>query len=334
MARLIVGCWQLAADHGASWERERVLAELEALVDAGYTTFDCADIYTGVEELLGELLRRVDPERVQVHTKYVPDRSTLAHLRPRQVRTAVDRSLARLGVERLDLVQLHWWDWEVPGWLEAAAELDALRAAGKIRCLGVTNTDCAHLAALLDAGLAIVSNQVQYSLLDRRPEHGMTALCAERGVRLLAYGSLAGGFLSARWHGAPEPTGSLANRSLVKYGLIVDESGGWQALQRLLDELERISRRHGASEAAMAVRWALERPGVAAAVVGAGVRTRLDEIGRVWDVSWDIGDLERIELVRAAGTGGPAGEVYALERVPGGRHAGILRTELHGEETE
>jgi aryl-alcohol dehydrogenase-like predicted oxidoreductase len=332
VARLIVGGWQLAADHGAGHDRETVLGELEALVDAGLTTFDCADIYTGVEDLLGELLRRVGPGRVQVHTKYVPDRSRLAGLGAAEVRAAVDRSLVRLGVERLDLVQLHWWDWEVPGWLEAAAELDRLRAEGKIRCLGVTNTDVPHLVALLDAGLPIVSNQVQYSLLDRRPEHGMGALCTARGVHLLSYGSLAGGFLSDQWLGAPEPAEPLANRSLVKYRLILEEAGDWELVQRLLAAVGAVARAHGADVAAAAVRWVLDRPAVAAAIVGAGIRSRPGTLEGIRRTVWDEAANERIDRILAAGRGGPAGDVYELERIPGGGHASILRTELHREE--
>lgn len=332
VARLVVGCWQLARDHGGRWERATVLRELEGLVDAGLTTFDCADIYTGVEELLGELARRVGRDRVQVHTKYVPDRSHLADLRPADVRAAIDRSLARLGVERLDLVQLHWWDWEVPGWLEAAAELARLREEGKIRCLGVTNFDVPRLRSLLAAGLSVVSNQVQYSLVDRRPENGMTALCRSHGVRLLGYGSLAGGFLSERWLGAPEPEEPLPNRSLVKYRLILGEWGAWSVFQGLIEQLTHVARRHRVSPATAAVRWVLDRPTVAAAIVGAGLRSRLDETSRVWGFSWDAEDLARIEQALAAGTGRPAGDIYELERVPGGRHGSILRTELHREE--
>ena len=332
MARLIVGGWQLAADHGKAYDRETVLGELEALVDAGLTTFDCADIYTGVEELLGELLRRVGPRRVQVHTKYVPDRSRLAGLGAADVGAAVDRSLGRLGVERLDLVQLHWWDWEVQGWLETAAELDRQRAAGKIRCLGVTNTDVPHLTPLLDAGLPIVSNQVQYSLVDRRPEHGMTELCASRGVHLLCYGSLAGGFLSDQWLGAPEPAEPLANRSLVKYRLILEEVGDWELVQRLLGEVGAVARVDGADVAAAAVRWVLNRPAVAAAIVGAGIRSHPGTLEGIRRTVWDEAAYERIDRILAAGRGGPVGHVYELERMPGGRHASILRTELHREE--
>ena len=113
--------------HGSQVENDVAEKCVHAALDAGITTFDCADIYTGVEELIGGFLSTLGPSerlRVQVHTKCVPDRDSLASLDARQVAALVDRSLVRLGVERLDLVQLHWWDYDVPGYVEAARWLD------------------------------------------------------------------------------------------------------------------------------------------------------------------------------------------------------------------
>jgi len=335
VARVINGGWQLAADHG---DRRRpageVVDDLLRLAEAGFTTFDCADIYLGVEELFGELWRRWRarggaPEALQIHTKYVPDRSSLAAVDARAVERAIDRSLSRLQTERLDLVQFHWWDFSVPGWVEAASALDAQRRAGKILHLGVTNFDTDRLRELLDAGLPVVSNQVQYSLLDRRPERAMSALCAERGVHLLAYGSLAGGLLSARWLGREAPlAGGMANRSLTKYRLIGEEAGGWPALQGLLAALAGVAARHGVSAANVAARWTLDRPGVAAILLGAANADHAQENRRLFAL--ELGSEDRALLDRAlAACPSPVGDPFELERRPGGRHAAILKTELH-----
>ncbi len=351
VARLINGGWQLAADHETTVEgrgadrgrtdrgrvdRGRVVGELVSLAEAGFTTFDCADIYTGVEELYGELARCWRAfgrpiEDLQIHTKYVPDRSSLAALDRRAITRAVNRSLDRLGVERLDLVQFHWWDFEIPGWVEAAATLAELRAAGKIREIGVTNFDCRRLGALLEAGVPVAAHQVQYSLLDRRPEHGMVELCIAYDVALLCYGTLAGGLLTERWLGAEAPTpGEEANRSLAKYRLIVEEAGGWQAFQGLLAALAEVADRRQASLANVAARWVLDRPGVTAAIVGAASTDHLEENARLFELELDAQD--RAELEAALGScPSPAGDPYELEREPGGRHGAILRTELHGE---
>lgn len=331
--RLINGGWQLAADHADRQHgRERVLAGLERLAHAGLTTFDCADIYTGVEELLGELRRRLLPSgiEIEVHTKFVPDRSELPRVSRRYVESIVHRSLTRLGVERLDLVQFYWWDWEVPGWIDTALWLDDLRREGKIGRIGVTNTDVGHLAELLKAGVPILTNQVQYSLLDRRPDNGLVAFCREQGVELLCYGTLAGGFLTDAYLGAEDPDTLLPNRSLVKYRLIIDEFGGWAAFQRLLAMLGQIATRHGASIANVATRWVLDRPSVGAAIVGATGSQHLADNLRLLDLELSAEDRVAIDQALIDHPG-PPGDVFSVERIWEGPHGRILRTELNRE---
>lgn len=329
--RVVNGCWQLAAGHSARrLDSERVLSGLERLARAGFVTFDCADIYTGVEELLGELRRRLALAGIDIgiHTKFVPDRSALASLSRRDVERTVHRSLRRLGVERLDLVQFHWWDWSVPGWAEAALWLDELRRRGDIARLGVTNTDTVRLAEILDAGVPIVTAQVQYSLLDRRPENGLAQLCRRRGVALLCYGSLAGGFLSETWLDRPPPAPPLANRSLEKYRLMIDEAGGWKPFQHLLARLDRIARRHGATVANVASRWVLDRPAVGAVILGATGDRHLDENRRLFEMELGAAELGELESYLGEHPG-PPGDVYSVERQWRGPHARLLRTDLN-----
>ena len=206
---IIIRLWQLSAGHARSGveDRSRVLADLERFVEAGLCTFDCADIYTGVEELLGDLRRRLSSRAapIRVHTKFVPDRDALATINRGYVERVIDRSLRRLGVECLDMVQFYWWDDDIPGCLETAGWLCDSQRAGKIGLIAATNLDVAHLSELASAGIHLVCNQVQYSVLDRRPEHAMADYCATNGGHLLCYGTVAGGFLSNRWLGIPEP---------------------------------------------------------------------------------------------------------------------------------
>ena len=196
---LVRGCWQLSQGHGPEWSRRRAFAALDEAAAGPEPLFlDCADIYTGAEQLLGDWLaaRPASAGQTVVFTKFVPDLDALATIDRSYVRDIVLRSRDRLGVEALELVQFAWWDLSQPGWLRAAEWLTELREEGVVRNIGVTNFDCAALTALLDAGIPVVSNQVQFSLLDRRPRRGMTDLCLRRNVTLLAYGALAGGLLS------------------------------------------------------------------------------------------------------------------------------------------
>jgi aryl-alcohol dehydrogenase-like predicted oxidoreductase len=327
---LLKGGWQLGGGHGHI-DAEAALADMDRFVDAGITTFDCADIYNGVEALIGEWLKRRGARSttipVQVHTKYVPDLDRLAtHSRTDVVR-GVDRSLVRLGVDRLDLVQLHWWDYDVPGYVDAAVWLDELRRAGKIRHVGLTNFDKRRLTEILTAGVPIVSHQVQYSVLDRRPANGMVAQCAGEGIGLLCYGALAGGFLSDRYAGRPDPEPPLENRSLVKYRLIIDEFGGWNRFQEMLSALGQIAARYHVGIGTVAIRWVLDQPGVSGVIVGARHARHLDQIVQASALTLDEDDRAAVARVQSESKG-PAGDAYDLERVKGGRHASVMRYTL------
>ena len=327
---LLKGGWQLAGGHGPV-DVSAAMADMDRFVDAGVTTFDCADIYTGVEVMIGEWLKRRrkrdEAVPVQVHTKYVPDLDRLPTLSRTDVERGVDRSLARLGVDRLDLVQLHWWDYDIPGYVDAAAWLDDLRRTGKIRHIGLTNFDHLRVAEIVAAGIPVVSHQVQYSVLDRRPAGALAAQCSHEGIGLLCYGALAGGFLSKDYLGRPDPAPPLENRSLVKYRLIIDEFGGWSRFQEMLAALDEVAARHGVGIGAVAIRWVLDQPGVSGVIVGARHARHLDQIRQACVLALDDDDRARVMRVQSA-SNGPSGDVYALERVKGGRHAAIMRYTL------
>jgi aryl-alcohol dehydrogenase-like predicted oxidoreductase len=324
ISRVAKGNWQLAARHGTPYPREQAVEDMRRFVEAGINAFDCADHYVGVEETIGEF-RRTYPalaKQLRVSTKYTPDRDLLVRLKRSDVFQALDTSLSRLGVEQLDLVQFHWWDYDVPGCVQAMHWLKEAQAAGKIAHLGTTNFNVARLREILDSGVRLLTNQLQYSVLDHRPERGMVELCRRHGVHLLCYGTVAGGFLSRRWLGRPDAS-PYANRSLVKYRLIIEDFGGWTLYQELLGVLDDIARRHRSSISAVAVRYALDKPQVAAALVGARDASHLDETLEIFRLELDAEDHRRIAAVVGRARG-PAGDCYDLERIKGGVHAGIM----------
>ena len=335
VSRIVTGAWQLSEGHQARRSREEVFEAFSRAVNAGITAFDCADIYVGVEDLLGDFLREYRQregseaaDRIRIHTKLVPDLGALSTLDKAYVERIVNRSLHRLGVERLDLVQFAWWSYEVDRWVEAAGWLDQLRQDGKLSQIGATNFGVKALKAMVDAGIPIRTHQVQYSALDHRASGAMAEYCLKQGIGLFCYGTLAGGFLSNRYLGVPDPAGAPSNRSLVKYRLIIDEYGGWDAFQSLLAGLHRIARRHDATIAQVALRYVLDRPGVTAAIVGVSSAERVPETVRAFDLKLLDHERETIrELARAAP--GPEGPVYGLERIKGGRHAAIMKYGLN-----
>jgi aryl-alcohol dehydrogenase-like predicted oxidoreductase len=265
--------------------------------------------------------------RIQIHTKFVPDLSDLAQVDRSYVTRVIDRSLRRLGVERLDVVQFHWWSYDAPRYVEAALELDRLRCAGKIGRIGVTNFDTPRLREILEAGVPVATNQLQYSLLDRRPSGAMTALCQAHDIVELCYGTVAGGFLSDRWLGQAEPH-DLTNRSLIKYKLIIEDCGGWEFLQSLLKVLRVIATKHGVDIATIATAATLAYPRVAAAIVGA---TSARHVAANVAAAAVVLDTEDREMLRAARDGGAEveGDVFSLERDRNGRHGRIMKYELN-----
>ena len=334
ISRVIRGGWQLASGHGAVKSDDPV-ADMAAFADAGITTFDCADIYTGVEELLGRfrfayrVLRGQEAlDRIKVHTKFVPDLDILPRITKSYVESVIDQSLRRLKLERLDLVQFHWWDYDAPRWLETAQWLNELRLAGKIHKVGASNFDTEHMLAMVEGGVPLTSMQVQYSLLDSRPAKRMAQAAAQNGISLLCYGTVAGGFLGDRWLGQPEPTGSFENRSLIKYKLIINDFGGWDLFQTLLETLRQIADKHGVDIATVASAAMLARPAVAAVIVGARNRSHLASNLAISGIDLTRDDHDRIASVLATAND-LDNDVYMLERDRTGRHGSVMKYNLN-----
>ncbi|MWV41970.1 aldo/keto reductase [Natrialba sp. INN-245] len=324
---IITGAWQLAEDHSDNRTNTPV-EDLFTFVDAGFSTFDCADHYTGVEELLGTFREQYRDETgsypgINVHTKFVPDKSKLDSITPEYVERIIDRSRRRLNVDSLDLVQFHWWDYEIDNYVKTMEILHDLKKDGKIDHLGVTNFDVRHLEELIDAGIPVISNQVQYSLLDDRPERELVDFCEEHDIKLLCYGTLAGGFLTERYLGEPEPEHPMENRSLTKYKLIIEENGSWSDFQMLLEELSTIADKHEVSIANVASRYILQRPRVCSAIVGARNTNHIDDNLRTTEFKLDSQDMKRIERALDEFDGVPGG-VYIAEREDP-KHANIMK---------
>jgi len=335
VSRVIVGGWQFSRGHGGGIpDGESPVSFLSELVSRGFTTFDCADIYTGVEEMLGEFLgfhrSRGSETPVQIHTKFVPDLEVLTSIDRRYAERIIHRSLRRLGVETLDLVQFHWWDFAVPGYVEVMGWLDDLKTEGKIRHLGVTNFDEEHLVKLVEEGAEIISNQVQYSVLDRRPEKALVPYCMTHGISLLCYGALAGGFLTDGYLGRSEPPGEMENRSLVKYRLIIGEVGGWPGYRRVMEALHDLAARAKVSLATVALRYVLDRPGVAATITGIDTLAHADQLRSAMELILDPDAWEVLDSVLSESPI-PPGPVYGLERDRLGPHGSIMRYNLNQE---
>ena len=305
ICRVLNGMWQVSGAHGPI-NSEAAVQGMIGYHDEGFTTWDLADHYGPAEDLVGEFRRRMinfgGPEelgRVQAFTKWVPRPGPMTRA---IVEENIGIALRRMDVETLDLMQFHWWDYNNPAYLDALDHMSQMRDEGSIRHLALTNFDTDHLRTIIDHGTAIVSNQVQYSLVDMRPEVNMVPYCLENGVKLLTYGTVCGGLLTDRYLDQPEPSrGDLTTASLGKYKQMVDAWGGWELFQELLRVLRGIANKHGVSIANVAVRYILDRSAVAGVIVGVrlGVSDNRAENARVFGFSLDEEDLERIGTVKA-----------------------------------
>ncbi len=323
--RLLKGNWQIAEDHSdREFDDNELMEDLVTFAEGGMTTYVCGDIYVGVEAKLGKF-RQLYKDRygeeaaanIKVFTTYVPYFLEEEHLRNHNFGDAeniVNRSLERLGQERIDLIQMHWWEFAIPGHVDMALHLQKLQQAGKIDKLAVTNYDVKHTKEILDAGVDLVSNTVQYSLTDRRPENGMVELCANHDMKLLCYGALGGGLFSDKWLGIPDPgRPAFENVSLDKYYRIVCDFGGWALFQRLLQTLKDIGAKHGVSTGNVAIRYILEQDQVGAVIVGARHTRHLQENLKVFGFSLDEGDNDKINTILAESQG-PGGDIYSVDR--------------------
>jgi len=305
ICRLLNGLWQVSGGHGRI-DPVAAVTEMVGYHDAGFTTWDLADHYGPAEEFIGAFRRQLAArsglqalEQVQAFTKWVPAPGPMTR---QIVERAVDVSRRRMDTETLDLLQFHWWDYRDARYLEALEHLAALRATGKLRHLGLTNFDTQRLEIMKRQGLPIVSNQVQYSLLDRRPEVAMVPFCQEQGIVLFTYGTLLGGLLSERYLGRPEPgPRDLTTASLRKYKQMIDAWGGWPLFQELLQAANQIASRHGVSIANVAARAILDQPAVAGVIVGTrlGVAEHRAENARVFSFHLDPEDWARLDAVHA-----------------------------------
>ncbi|MFM7194421.1 MAG: aldo/keto reductase [Bacteroidota bacterium] len=298
ISRIITGMWQVAdlERNGSKIDPAAAADTMNAYAVAGLDTFDMADHYGSAEEITGTFRMRHPNTPSTLLTKWVPDPSAVSR---EATRAAVTKALVRMRTERLDLLQFHAWQYSNPNWLDCLWWLEELKKEGFIANIGVTNFDTAHLNIAVKSGITISSNQVCHSLLDRRAAVAMADFCLNQNIALLAFGTLAGGFLSERWLGKPEPNAELLDTwSQMKYKRFIDQAGGWDRYQELLALLKSIATSHGSTIAQVASKFILDTPGVSAIIIGArfGASDHLNENLRLYDI--DLSDEERERIIQ------------------------------------
>jgi aryl-alcohol dehydrogenase-like predicted oxidoreductase len=289
ICRILNGMWQVSGGHGQIDQKSAISEMLEYHKD-GFTTWDLADIYGPAESFIGEFRKQLssnDLSKSQALTKFVPNPGPMTKS---IVEYYVEQSLLKMNTESLDLIQFHWWDYDNPSYLDALTNLFKLQSEGKIKHIGLTNFDTVRVKIMIEKGFNLITNQVQYSILDQRPEKLMVPFCQKHGMQLLTYGTLLGGFLSEKYLNSSEPSrADLITSSLQKYSNMIDAWGGWQLFQELLQVLSKIAKKHDSSIANVSTKFILDKPAVAGVIIGArlGISEHREDNAKVFGLHLD-----------------------------------------------
>jgi aryl-alcohol dehydrogenase-like predicted oxidoreductase len=304
VSRIALGCMSYGSPEWRPW----VLAEEDArpffrrAVEAGINFFDTADMYSlGVsEEVTGRLLREIALlDEVVIATKVFFPHSrgpNMGGLSRKHIQQACEASLRRLGVDCIDLYQLHRLDPKTPI-DEVLAALDQLVSQGKVRYLGVSSCYAWELAralgrADLHGWSRFVSMQNHYNLVYREEEREMIPLCETEGIGLVPWSPLARGLLagSRRSRDDRESTVRSGNDPLAEH--LYDQPSDWEVVEAVVD----VARNRGVEPAQVALAWLLSRPAVAAPIVGATKLAHLDQAIAAIDIELSEEETSALEL--------------------------------------
>ncbi|KAF8310660.1 Aldo/keto reductase, partial [Clavulina sp. PMI_390] len=307
--RLWVGLWQLSSPAWGTAPMSKIKAEMRAHLASGYTTF--ADHYGSAEIIFGQFR----------HTTTVPIcadkwcifRNPSTPMTLESTEEAVRERMRRTSIsDGMDVLQIHWQDYSNPQlYLDVFHQLLELRRSKRLRIdvLGLVNFDTKRVVEICEAmgPGEVLTNQVQFSLVDVRPLYGMTDACQKHGVKLLTYGTFCGGFLADKWLGRqqPDPYRDQITPSQRKYlDVILNAWGGWDLFQELLTVLRTIADRHSTDDdhfsiSNVATRWVLDQPAVGAVIVGArlGVTEHRADNARVFKLHLTTEDKQAISAI-------------------------------------
>jgi len=302
--RLWVGLWQLSSTAWGSAAAPKVRSAMKQHIEQGYFAFDMADHYGSAEVIFGQVHESL-PSTTNVFgaTKWC----VFKNIDPTRdlVESAVRERMDRMRTASVDLLQFHWHNYSNKGYLVALRHLLDLKHEGTIKNIGLVNFDSIRTDEICTqlGPNSIATHQVQFSLIDTRPLHGMNDVCEKHGLKLLTYGTLCGGFLSNGWLNKSEPdpySGKLTPSQRKYLDVIVKAWGDWTLFQELLTALRKIGDRHGgASIANIATRWVLDHPFVGAVLVGTrlGVSEHPDDNLKAFSVRLTDADRAEIEAV-------------------------------------
>lgn len=284
LTKLTLGCWAFAG--GVEWgDQDEALSitTIHTALDRGISSFDTAPAYGNgeSERILGKALRG-RRDQAFIASKISEGVSTAD-----AIHKSCDTSLRLLQTDRIDLLQVHWPDHNVP-FEETIEALRALQATGKVKEIGVCNFSVKDTAGWLEAGGPLYSNQLPYSLLSRSIEFEIIPQCLDKGIGVLAYSSIMQGLLTGKFKTAAEvPDGRARSRhfnterALARHGGPGCEAETFDAIARIGE----IARELGVPMASLALAWVVNQPAIASAIVGARNPDQITENTRALEIT-------------------------------------------------
>jgi aryl-alcohol dehydrogenase-like predicted oxidoreductase len=297
LPKLFAGLWQLSSPSWGSASQTQMFKQFVEYIGSSFTAFDMADHYGDAEVIFGRLRSSLsNSEAVFGATKYCVFHKI--DVTPAVIQANVTERCQRMSADKVDLLQFHWQDYNDHQYIKA---LQLLQQDERVQSLGLCNFDTARLQEVVDNNIDVVTNQVQFSLIDARPRFRMGEVCSQHNVKLLTYGTLCGGFLADKWLGKPEPQlfGPDTTPSQRKYFEMIQTWGDWDLFQVLLQNLKTIATKHDVSISNVATRWVLDFPYVGAVIIGArmGVSEHTEENLKTYGWKLDEEDQKSIEEV-------------------------------------
>jgi aryl-alcohol dehydrogenase-like predicted oxidoreductase len=297
---------------GGRTPRDEAHRMLDVFVDAGHNLIDTADTYgdgASEETLAPWLARRRSEVVLATKVRFAVSDPGGEGLAPDRIARACDASLRRLGVDVIDLYQVHAPDTEV-ALEDTLAALDGLVRAGKVRALGASNFPAWLLTwavALQDReGLApFVSLQPQYSLVERSIETEILPFCRAAGLAVLPWGPLGAGFLTGRYErGTKPPPGTRIGDAPDDVEEALDRRGT-EANFRVVDELSAVAEENGTGPAQVALAWLWAQPGVTAPIIGPRTLEQLEDLLPAVDLKLSADQARRLGRATAPPLGYP-----------------------------
>ncbi|MCS7145763.1 MAG: aldo/keto reductase [Nitrososphaerota archaeon] len=291
VSKVGLGTWQIGASEWG-WNRgygvEDVVETIVRAHELGVNFIDTAEIYGGglSEEVVGRAVREFRDE-VVIATKVWPTHATYDG-----VLKACERSLRRLGVDVIDLYQVHWPNPVIP-LSSTMRAMERLVELGKVRAIGVSNFSLGRLRRAQEClkREEIVSNQVRYNLVERGVEKELLPYCEREGIALIAYSPLAQGLLTARYSAANRP------RDFVRRLNPLFDPSVLRRAEPLMTLLKEIAAKHGAEPGQVALAWLIRREDVVA-IPGAKRPEQVESNARAAD--FELSDDEWSALLEAA----------------------------------